>query len=159
WSDPSTIDTPQSSNDYDLFVFDPDLRTIQIAGTDIQDGNGLPFEFLGFNIPSEFRIVIAKKAGAADRAVRIELFGGVLGLATDGSSYGHNAVTAAFGVGAVDAAKANGGVFGGGATTPIETFSSDGPRMIFYDPTGSPLGDSVLFKGTGGDLRKKPDLA
>ncbi len=158
WSDPSSLDTPQSSNDYDLFVLDADLRNVLIASTDIQDGAGLPFEFIDATIPVGARIVIVRKVGAADRAVRVQLSGGSLGLATDGANYGHSAVTAAFAVGAANVAEANGGVFAGGATTPVELFSSDGPRIIFYDPSGAPLSGTVTFKGAGGDTRKKPDL-
>src|SRR5258705_12175227 len=44
WSDPGTLDNPQSSNDYDLFLLDADLRNVVLAATDLQDGPRLPFE-------------------------------------------------------------------------------------------------------------------
>ena len=42
-----------------------------------------------------------------------------------------------FAVAAVDVAQAGGGEFTGGPTTPVELFSSDGNRRIFYDPDGN----------------------
>src|SRR6185312_3842071 len=110
WSDPGTIapGAGTASNDYDLFVLDFDLRNVVVASTDIQDGSGddIPFEFLGFFIPENFRVVIAAKPGASTRVVRAALFGGELGMTTDGAVYGHAAVKTAFAVAAVDAAEA-----------------------------------------------------
>lgn len=153
WNDPGSLDNPQASNDYDLFVLTPDLRSVAVASTDIQDGDDLPFEFLGFNIPAGYQVVVAKKTGSADRTVRTELFGGELALATSGGTYGHSAAAGAYSVAAVDVAQAGGGVFTGGPTTSIELFSTDGNRKVFYDRNGNPL------NGGRGEVRKKPDLA
>jgi subtilisin-like proprotein convertase family protein len=159
WSDRGTLDDPESANDYDLFVLDADLRNVIVASTDIQDGTGLPFEFLGFLIPPDFRVVVAKHPGAAKRAIRIEHFRGELGLATPGSVFGHNSAEQAFAVAAVDAAEAGGAEFTGGPTTPVETYSADGNRQIFYDRNGHHLSGGVTFESGGGEIRKKPDLA
>jgi subtilisin-like proprotein convertase family protein len=152
WSDPGTLDNPQSSNDYDLFVISPDMRSVAVAATDIQDGNDLPFEFLGFNIPADYRVVIAKKPGAADRVVRTVLFGGELALATSGATYGHATAEGAMGVAAVDVALAGTGEFTGGQTTQTELFSSDGYRQVFYDRFGNPI------NGGDGETRITPNL-
>jgi hypothetical protein len=37
WAAPGTLDAPQATDDYDLFVLDEDLRNVLIASTDIQD--------------------------------------------------------------------------------------------------------------------------
>ena len=159
WSDPGSLDNPQSSNDYDLFLLDADLRNVILASTDTQNGAGLPFEYLGFIIPAEFRVVIARKTGAADRALHLVLSGGAFGLATQGATYGHNSVEDALGVAAVDVAQAAGGEFTGGATTSVETYSSDGNRRIFYERDGTPLTPgNFLIKTNGGDVRRKPDV-
>jgi subtilisin-like proprotein convertase family protein len=159
WSDPGSLDHPQSSNDYDLFLLDQDLRNVLVASTDIQDGTGLPFEFLDFNIPAELRVVVARKVGAADRALHLVLSSGAFGLATQGATYGHNAVEDALSVAAVNVAEAAGGEFTGGPFTPVETYSSDGNRRIFYNVDGTPLTPgNFLIKTDGGDVRKKPDL-
>jgi subtilisin-like proprotein convertase family protein len=157
WSDPGSLDNPLSSNDYDLFVLDQDLRNVVVASTDIQDGDDSAFEFLGFIIPANFRIVVAKHPAAEKRTIRTMAFRGELGIGTTSASYGHSQAVNAFGVAAVDAFEAEGGEFVEGATTPVELFSSDGDRRVFYDRDGNPLTGSVT--GTGGQLRKKPDVA
>jgi subtilisin-like proprotein convertase family protein len=162
WSDPGTLANPASGNDYDLFVLDNNLRNVVIAATDIQDGTGLPFEFLGFFIPAGFRVVIAAHPGAEVRAVRTVIFNGEFGISTSGSTYGHNSTVDGYGVAAVDAAEASGGVFPGGQTTPVELFSSDGPRRIFYRPDNTPINadrPGVTFASGGGSSRAKPDIS
>ena len=160
WSDPGSLDNPQAADDYDLFVLDQDLRNVIVASTDVQDGTGLPFEFLGFFIPPNFRVVIARHEGATDRAVRILHFGGELALSTSGGTYGHSSAAEAFGVAAVDVAEAPGGVFAAGPQTPIELYSTDGNRRIFFDPSGAPIKPGkFLFKNNGGELRKKPEVS
>jgi hypothetical protein len=54
-----------------------------------------------------------------------------------------------------DAAGA-GGVFAG--TESVESYSSDGPRRVFYEADGTPITPGN-FTATGGELRAKPDLA
>ena len=158
WADPGTIDNPMSSNDYDLFVLDADLRNVLIASTDIQDGNDLAFEFIDATIPVNARVVVARKVGAADRALMVQLVGGTLAVATEGATFGHSAVADAFSVAAVDAAQAGGGEFTGGVTTSVELFSSDGNRRIFYDTNGNLISGSPLFAAGNGEVRRKPDL-
>jgi subtilisin-like proprotein convertase family protein len=162
WSDPGTLALPASSNDYDLFVLDNDLRNVILAATDIQAGADLPFEFLNFFVPPDFRVVIAAKPGAEVRAVRTMVFRGELGISTPGASYGHNSTVDGFGVAAVDSLEANGGEFTAGPTTPVELFSSDGPRRIFYRSDNTPINadkPGVTFASGGGSTRAKPDIS
>lgn len=159
WADPGSLDNPQSGTDYDVFLLSADLRTVDAAATDIQDGDDLPFEFLGFNVPANERIVVVRKAGEPARAIDLTIFGGELGISTGGSVFGHNTAPNAFAVAAVDTAEAGGGQFTGGATTPVELFSSDGNRHMFYDRNGAPLGTAGNTLAHGGIIRNKPDLA
>jgi hypothetical protein len=162
WSDPGTLAVPASSNDYDIFVLDNDLRNVAVAGTDVQDGDDLAFEFLGFNIPAGFRVVIAAHPGAETRAIRTMIFNGEFGLSTSGATYGHSAAQDAFSVAAVDAAEANGGEFIAGPTTPVELFSADGARRIFFDRNNNPINPAnpgLTFASRGGVTRAKPDIA
>jgi subtilisin-like proprotein convertase family protein len=162
WADPSSLDNPASTNDYDLFVLDNDLRNVLVAATDIQDGTNIPFEFLGFNLPAGARVVIAANPGAETRALRTVIFNGELALSTPGAIYGHNSTAAGFGLAAVDAAEAGGGEFTGGPTTPVEVFSSDGPRRIFFDRDNHPIDPAhpgATFASRGGITRAKPDIA
>ena len=39
-----------------------------------------------------------------------------------------------------------------------ETFTSDGPRRVFYQPDGTPITPGN-FTSTGGEVRQKPDIA
>ncbi|HUM10794.1 MAG TPA: S8 family serine peptidase [Myxococcaceae bacterium] len=159
WSDPGTLANPASSNDYDVFVLDHDLRNVLVASTDIQDGTGLPFEFLGFLLSENLRVVVAKHTGAADRAIRVVLFGGELGMSTGGATYGHSTARNAIGVAAVDAAEASGGEFIPGLTTPVELYSSDGWRQVFYKKDNTRIRGGVTFGSGGGETRFKPDLS
>jgi len=83
---------------------------------------------------------------------------GRLAIATAGQTSGHNSARSAFGVAAVDVATAGAGVFTGGAANPVETFSSDGPRRVFFEADGSAITPGN-FSSTGGELRQKPDIA
>jgi len=159
WSDPGTLAAPESSNDYDLFVLDQDLRNVVAASTDLQDGAGLAFEYLDYVIPAGYRVVIAKHPNAENRAIRTVIFNGEYGIATAGSTSGHNSVNGAFGVAAVNSAEAYGAEFTGGPTTPVELFSSDGPRRVFYDRNNQPIHGGVTFASGGGEVRNKPDIA
>lgn len=155
WSDPFGA----SSNDYDLFILNSTLTTVLDASTDIQDGSGDPFEILNGAFAGE-RVVVLKKTGAERRALHINNFGGQLGISTSGQTHGHSAVAKAFGVAAVDVAEANGGAFTGGPTNPVELYSSDGRRRVFYQPDGTPYTPGkLLFSNGGGELRKKPDVS
>ena len=45
-----------------------------------------------------------------------------------------------------------------GKDNPIETFSSDGPRKIFYQPDGTPITPGrYTFASAGGTTLQKPD--
>jgi subtilisin-like proprotein convertase family protein len=162
WADPGTLDNPASSNDYDLFVLDNDLRNVVFASTDVQDGTQLPFEEVPFIVSAGLRVVIAAHPTAQPRALHTVLFNGEFALATGGSTFGHNSTADGFGVAAVDAAEASGGEFSGGPTTPIEIFSSDGPRKIFFDRDNTAInGDAPgqTFASHGGVTRVKPDFS
>ena len=65
-------------------------------------------------------------------------------MSTIGQTWGQSAA-------AVDAAPPAGARMPFDGTEPVETFSSDGPRKIFFQADGTPLGSPVD--------RLKPDLA
>jgi len=154
WSDPQGA----SDNDYDFFIMDNTLSTVLDASTEVQDGDDDPFE-ITFGAPGGSRILIFKADGAQRRALNLCNFLGELGLATSGTIRGHAAADGAFAVAAVDVGLAGGGSFTGGPTNPVELFSSDGNRRVFYKSDGSPITPGkLLFSNNGGELRKKPDL-
>jgi subtilisin-like proprotein convertase family protein len=156
WSDPLGT----SGNDYDLFILNSSLTAVVDASTDVQDGDDDPFEIV-VGPAANRRIVVFKVDGAETRAIHIQTFGGELAVTTPGDVHGHNSVTGAFAVAAVDAFLANGAPFTGGPTNPVELFSSDGPRRVFFKSDGTPTRPGVppLFAGGGGERRAKPDIA
>jgi hypothetical protein len=155
WSDPLGA----SDNDYDLFIMNDTLTMVLDASTNVQDGDDDPFEFTFSGAFGGDRILIFKADGAQRRALHLNNFGSALGIRTPGSTHGHNSVAGAFGVAAIDVAVARDEAFIGGPTNPVETYSSDGPRRVFFKSDGPPFTPGkLLFSNNGGDVRKKPDL-
>jgi hypothetical protein len=172
WFNPITADTQSfftlqwsdafgaSGNDYDLFLLDPSLSQVIASSNEVQDGNGFPFEIIDTRQRDDTgnNLVIIQQSGAAARYLHLNANRGRLALATSGQTHGHSASAGAFSVAAVDVATAFGGPFVGGPANPVEPFSSDGPRQIFYDRDGRPITPGNLLAG-GGFVRQKPDLA
>ena len=154
WADP----LGGSNNDYDLFVLNSTGTTVLRSSTTSQTGTQNPYEFLTMLNVGE-RIVIVRAAAAANRFLHLDTGRAVLAVATNGNVRGHNASGAAnaFSVAATDVANSFPGVFTGGAANPVETFSSDGPRRMFFTPTGTPITPGN-FSSTGGTVLQKPDI-
>ncbi len=155
-----------SGNDYDLFILNAVGTAVLAASTNIQSGAGDPFEEL-FNpsgFPAGARILIVKKMAAADRALHLNIFFGdsELEIATNGATSGHNAGANTVSTAATYWNSAHTGTrpFVGGAANPTEVFSSDGPRKIFYNPSGTAITPgNFLFATNGGTTLVKPDIA
>lgn len=145
-----------SANDYDLFIFNNAGNAILRSATNPQTGTHDPYENVGTLNVGE-RIVITKFSGAA-RFIHVNTGRGRLGLGTAGQTRGHSAAVNAFSVAAVDVATSFPNAFTGGAQNPVETFSSDGPRRIFYNANGTAITPGN-FSSTGGTVRQKPDIA
>ena len=151
WSDP----LGGSGNDYDLYIMDSSGSQILDSSTNVQNGNDDPVEITGPAFTGE-RIVVALFSGAT-RALRVDTHRGRLSISTDGSVFGHNGAAQTISVAAVDVADAGGGVFT--TADPVETYSSDGPRHIFYNPNGTAVTPgNVLFNTNGGIELQKPDI-
>jgi len=161
WSDPLGA----SSNDYDLFILSASGTTVSCASTTVQSGAGSdPFEecFTSTGFAGNSRIVVAAKSTAAVRALHVaNFFGTPMSIATSGVTSGHNAGKNTVSTAATYWNSAHTGTkaFVGGAANPTETFSSDGPRKIFYNPDGSAITPSnFLFATNGGTTLAKPDV-
>src|SRR5207253_1426601 len=103
------------------------------------------------------RIVIVKKATAQPRFLHLNTNRGRLSIPTSGTTHGHATVNsvAAFGVAATPASGPFPQAFS--SANHVETFSSDGPRHIFYNGDGTPItADNVL--ASGGQVLQKPDI-
>jgi hypothetical protein len=167
WSDPLA----GSSNDYDIFVLNSTGTTVKGFSAAAQTGTQDPFEFIGVGTncgttsASGYcpavgdQIVIVLFAGTT-RALRIDTNRGELSIATAGSTFGHNAGLNTISTAATywNSARTGTKPFTG-AANPIEFFSSDGPRKIFYNPDGSQITPGNLLFGTnGGTTLQKPDV-
>ncbi|MEQ1862852.1 MAG: CARDB domain-containing protein, partial [Chthoniobacteraceae bacterium] len=153
WADPYGA----SANDYDLYVLNSTGTTVIDASTNLQSGTQDPFEIV--NPPAVgSRLVIVKSDNAQPRYLHMKNFRGRLGTSTSGACFGHAAAAGALAVAAVNASSSDPNPFTGGALNPVESFSSDGLRRVFFHPDGSPItpGD---FSATGGAVRQKPDIA
>jgi CHRD domain/Calx-beta domain/Subtilase family/Domain of unknown function (DUF4214) len=154
WSDPLA----GSTNDYDLFVLNAAATAIQQFSTNIQSGTQDPFEQVSATTATN-RIVVFKKAGAQARffylTTNSNTSGGAkIAINTEGTTKGHSAIAAAFSVGATPVAM---------PAVPFttiavtETFSSDGPRRLFFAADGAAITPGN-FSSTGGLVRQKPDI-
>lgn len=158
WSDP----LGGSSNDYDLFVLNPAGTAITAVSAGAQTGTQDPYEAVGksngFAVNSQ--IVVVKRGGAATRALHLDTNRGALSIGTAGVIYGHNGGASTISTAATYWNSAKTGVVPfTGFANPIETFSSDGPRRVFYTPAGVAITPgNVLFGTAGGTLLAKPDI-
>ena len=102
----------------------------------------------------------------ANRFLYLDTNRGWLSISTAGQIHGHAATSAAnsFGVAATPAftkfcgsCPAGPYPFPFNAANSVETFSSDGPRRIFFNADGSAI-TGGNFSSTGGQVLNKPDL-
>ncbi len=160
WSDP----LGGSDNDYDLYLLNAAGTAVIGASADLQDGDDDPVEGVEGGIVNE-RIVVVRYSGD-DRFLHLGTNRNRLQISTGGETHGHAATTAlnSFGVAATPAAApfttgAPPGPFpnpfNGG--NKVETFSSDGPRRLFFTGAGVAFTPGNLL-GSGGLLLQKPDI-
>ncbi len=152
WNDPLGA----SSNDYDLVELDASGNVVETSAN-TQNGSQDPYESLDSTGGRADRIVIIKHDGAANRYLYLTNNGGTFSVGTAGAVRGHSATDAAnaFCVAAADAA--NGQPFVGGSANPVEPYSSDGPRRLFYNPDGTLITPGNL-SASGGRVLRKPDI-
>src|SRR3954452_21317559 len=151
WSDP----LGGSANDYDLFRLNADGTAVIASSTNIQSGTQDPYEQLRTPGSPGERLVIVKSNTAAIRFLHLGTNRGVLSIATAGETHGHAAAAAAFDVAATPAVGPFPQPFN--ASNVVETFSSDGPRRVFFNADGTPY-TANNSSSTGGVLRQKPDI-
>ncbi len=147
WADPNGA----SGNDYDLYLVTQAFVLVGVSNS-VQDGNDDAFEGLDTSMINDtgLLVLVARDPAAQRVALHLAAHLGRLAAATDGSIYGHSGAVSALSVAAVDVADAGGpaGTFDGSES--VETFSSDGPRTVFFQANGTPI--------PGGSVRQKPDL-
>lgn len=153
WSDP----LGGSRSSYDLFIVDNKGRVVR-SSTTSQNGLQDPYQSVDKIRPGE-SIVIVKAGNADARFLHLDTGRAVLRIGTEGNVRGHNASGAelAFSVAAVRV-PAPPALFSNTGKPIVETFSSDGPRRVFYETDGSPITPGNLL-ASGGKLLRKPDIA
>ena len=152
WSDP----LGHSANDYDLYVVDTNGFVVR-SSDDTQNGTQDAYETVDTLNVGE-RMVVVKFSGA-NRFIHLDAGRCHISITTQGCVRGHNASGAAnaFSVAAVSANHQT-AAFTGGSANPVETFSSDGPRRVFFRVNGTPYTPNN-FSSTGGVVLRKPDFA
>ena len=151
WSDPLGA----STNDYDLYVLNSTGTSVLRSSTTTQNGSQDPYESVGALNVGE-RVVIVKASGT-NRFLHLETGRGRLTFNTSGNAHGHECATNAYCVAATSALTAYPGAFTGGVANPAESFTSDGPRRVFYQADGSAITPGN-YSSTGGAVRQKPDI-
>jgi hypothetical protein len=152
WSDP----LGGAANDYDLFLLDASGGTVLYSSITRQNGTQDPYEMISTNAVG-WRAVVVKFSGAG-RFLHLSTGRSRLAIATAGATKGHSATTNAFSVAAVDSATAYPNSFAGSFANPVETFSSDGLRHVFFNADGSSITPGN-YSSSGGAIRQKPDMA
>jgi len=155
WSDP----LGGASNDYDLFRLNATLTTVQASSTNVQNGAQDPLEAVSQAAGS--RLVVVRRTGAAPRFISLTTNRGRLQYATSGQVRGHAGAANAFGTAATPTSPGNGGPFPGRFVggNVVETFSSDGPRRVFFNASNAAITPGNFLAATsGGLLRQKTDI-
>jgi hypothetical protein len=156
WADPQD----GATNDLDLFLLDAAQANVLAFSTLTQNGTQDPVEAIVSAGDDAGNHIVVTLFNGVGRFINVNTHRGRLTEGTDGQIFGHPAAAGALAVGAVNVATAGGGPFTGGAANPIEFFSSDGPRRIFFNPDGSPIGVAEDQRGVPTSVvRQKPDFS
>lgn len=160
WADANAA----SSNDYDLFIFNSTGSVLKCASTDVQNGTQDPLEYCypgdNYSGAAAGDLIVVALGSGAPRGIHIDTERATVAVGTSGATFGHNAAQQTFTMAATywNVAHAGAKIFAGGAADPVETFSSDGPRKIFYNPDGTSITPgNYLFSTSGGLTLQKPD--
>ncbi len=149
WSDPLGV----ACNDYDLFVLNSTLSTVLEASTTPQTCTQDPVEYV--SAPAAGNVIVIVLYSGSTRALHIDTERGRLAISTSGATFGHNAAGSALSVAATHAQAT---IFTNGNQAPA-SYSSDGPRKMFYNPDGSAITPgNFLFSTNGGATLSKVDF-
>ena len=156
WSDPAYA----AVNDYDLFLINA-AGTVKAQSSNTQPASTQAYEAVSGTSPAFAvgdKLVVFKTNTAAVRAFTLNTNRGTLDKFTTGQTHGHSSCVDAFSVAATPAVSPGPYPNPFATGNSIESFSSDGPRRVFYTASGIPIGGGITFASGGGTLRSKPDI-
>jgi hypothetical protein len=164
WADPWNC----STNDYDLFLVDPSDLSVVGSSTNPQicSSHYPPHEYISGGAAG-YQVYIVKHSSAASVALQLNTGRAELQYGATGAVWGHFASKDAVTVGAADVYYTNGQwgggtIFTGGSANPIDIISSDGPRPMFFDPSGNLLNPNAAnpytLAGGGATVLNKIDI-
>lgn len=162
WSDP----WGKANDDYDLYILDPTGTSVKAVSIDTQNGKQDPIEGVGVDCvkaggycPEFGDLILVSLRRGQTRALHLDTERGMVSIGTAAATFGHNAGKNTISMAATYWNSAKTGVRPfDGKDNPVETFSSDGPRKIFYQPDGTPLTPGrYTFASSGGTTLQKPD--
>ena len=152
WSDPLL----GSGNDYDLLLVNSGSDAVVAASTTNQNGNDDPFEIISSTSSNdtnrELIVVLDRARGATSTSTRTAGGSSTRPPGRPGATPPRTVRSAwRRSTRATHAAGFTG-------SEPVEYYSSDGPRRVFYAANGTAYTPGN-FSSTGGELRQKPDIA
>ncbi len=170
WNDPLPPpggNKPADVSDYELYAVDENGHILKdqfghpVESTTTQTPHAKPYRSmsipgLGKTDPNRtVRIVIVKTAGKADGFLHLDISphcDAGLHYSTSGVTRGHNAAANAVSVAAKEAPRDKNGSTGfeRGPNGNVNYFSSEGPRLMFFAPDGSPYNPPLVLQ--------KPDV-
>ena len=166
WADP----LGGAADDYDLYILDSTGTVIKGMSASAQTGTQDPLEYVypsdtcgtktqtGY-CPAVGDQVVVVLFNGSTRAFHIDTERASLSIGTASATFGHNAAKSTFTLAATywNSAKTGAKPFTGMAN-PIEPFSSDGPRKIFFNPDGSAITPGrFTYAANGGLTLQKPE--
>ena len=158
WSDPWGT----ACNDYDVYVTNSAGTVLKGASIGTQDcsAGSFPVEELDYNGASANDRIYVVLFSGSPRALHVNGWTSTLSIATTGNTTGHNAGKNTISMAATYFGSAHLGVVPfTGMANPVEPFSADGPRKIFFNPDGSSITPgNYLFATNGGQTLLKPDI-
>ena len=146
-----------ATDDYDIVVLNSTATKVMYSSTNIQSGTQDPIESCQARQGNLVTIVKASGNG-----VLLHLFvtsdgAAALNYSTPSNTLGHACATSCYGVAAADASIPYGQNRAFQSTDVTEYFSSDGPRRVFFNASGTEYTPGNR-SSTGGQLRQKPVL-
>ncbi|MEJ7655133.1 MAG: S8 family serine peptidase, partial [Chloroflexia bacterium] len=144
-----------ATSDYDLFILNAAGTAIVSSSTNVQNGTQDPAEQTPPALMLPTTGSWSERASGSDRFLHVNTNRSRLQFPTSGSIRGHSIAAEAYSVAATPVFPPFPNPYD--STAKVETFSSDGPRRIFFRPDGTPYAPGD-FSSTGGVVRQKPDI-